>query len=1382
PLTPIQRWFFATYGPLAHFNQSVVLELTAELDQSALAVAMTELVANHSALRMRFALVAGEWCQEIAPVEQAELLSRCDVSELPGASRLAAMARAASGAQTNLDLAHGPLLRAVLFDHGAGQRPSLMIAIHHLAVDGVSWRILLGDLETAYHQARSGTAPVVLEPASNSAAHWAHRLAAHVHLGGLDDDLAYWSTVPREALPGLPRSRTGANTAGSIRSVSVRLGREDTAALLHRIPGVYRTQINDVLLSALGRVLSRWTGRERVLIALEGHCREDILEGVDLSRSVGWFTTQFPVALTLPTGPHGADWGLVLTSIKEQLRAVPHRGLSYGALRYLSAEDSPARPLRDDAQPQICLNYHGQWDMAPDSGELYRSWSGALAPDHDPDSIRPYLLDVTGVVTGGELELGWTYSENLHDESTIARLASEMVQALHEIVAHCLQPSAGGCTPSDFPLVTLSQDQVDRIAGDGRSVEDIYPLTPLQAGMVFHSLLGTGSAGYLDQIQLHLAQVRDPEALGAAWQRVVDRTPLLRSSVVWDGVDEPVQVVHRGVVLPTVFHDWRGLAQAHRSRELELATEAERAIGVDLGAAPLTRLLIAVLPGEEVQLVWTAHHVMLDGWSMAAVFAEVCEQYAGIVHGHAPTLVTRRPFRDYLHWLGEQDSRQAEEHWRAALSGFESPTPLPFDRRPSGAHRSESSETVSVELGEQDSVRLHRMAKSNGLTMNTLVQGAWALLLSRYSGADDVVFGTTVSGRPAELAGVESMVGMFINTVPTRVPVDGAQATAQWLRELQIAQIESRRFDFVSLAQIQAWCGLPVGTNLFDSMVVFENYPFESGSVIEAGLQVRAVRAIETTNFPLSLRAYLDRQLSLQLSFDPSQFDTATIERMAAHLIIVLEGISTDPHRPVRELPLLTAPERDRLVREWNATGRDVPAATLAELVQATVTRVPDAPAVISAGGVLSFAELDAQANRLAHLLLETGLGPGQLVALALPRSVQIIIAQLAVAKAGAAFLPVDPTYPAERIRFMLDDARPALMLSLTEHASGLPHRDGTAILVIDEPATLAALAALPSHTPTDAERGGILTVAHAAYVIYTSGSTGHPKGVVISHTGLAGLAAAQAEHFRARPGDRVLQFSSPSFDASILELCLSLPAGAALVVPPPGPLLGEQLARVIEEHRITHALIPPVALATIPHQLATTRLRGLTTLIVGGEACPAELAGHWAPHRRMINAYGPTESTVVATWSQPLDPTATPPIGRPIANTRTYVLDPALRPVPVGVPGELFIAGAWLAQGYLRRPGLTAECFIANPYGPPGSRMYRSGDRARWNAGGELHYLGRIDDQVKIRGFRIEPGEIENTLRCHPDVDQVAVMTVMAAGTKQLVAYVVAAGAAHLT
>ncbi|MBA2473629.1 MAG: AMP-binding protein, partial [Pseudonocardiales bacterium] len=820
-LTPIQRWWLATAACPQRFDQSWTLE---GADPGALRRALEALVEHHDAVRMRFEHADGVWRQHNAPVEPVELLRVEDLSALDDADRQAVMERVAHQDHAGFDLAAGPLLKAVLFNLGAGRRPVLLLAVHHLVVDGVSWRILLEDLDSAYRQAARGET-VRLAMKTTSFQEWAARLAEHAAAGGFNDERDHWAGVTEGCDPTLPADAGGANTIASTCDVDVRLDQEQTRALLQDVPGVYGTQVNDVLLTALGRVLSAWTGRNRVLIGLEGHGREDLFDDVDLSRTVGWFTTEFPVALDVLAD---SDLGGLLKSVKEQLRAVPRRGLGYGALRYLTE----ASGLADDLAPQVSFNYLGQFDGTDDGdgGGLVHGSHGGFRADIGPEEARDTVIDVSGRVEGRCLELVWQYSEEVHHRATVARLAEGMLAALREIIEHCAQPDAGGRTPSDFPLAGLNQTQVDRIAGDGRGVEDIYPLTPMQAGMLFHNLVDSSSGAYLDQVSLRLSGVSDPQAFGMAWQRVVDRTPILRSCVVWDGVDEPLQVVHRQAIVPTVYHDWRHLSDEGREAEQRRVLAEDLAAGMDLTEAPLTRLVIARLSDDEVLLVWTSHHILLDGWSTGAVFAEIGEEYAAIGEGRPPRLVSRRSFREYLQWLARQDQGEAEEYWRRVLTGFDAPTPLPYDRPAVEAHRAESSESVRLALPVDESHRLHEVAKRSGLTLNTVVQGTWALLLSRYSGERDVVFGTTVSGRPADLPGVEEMIGMFINTVPTRVEIQHGQDVVSWLHGLQDEQVESRRFDFVSLSRLQTWSQLPPGTNLFDSVVVFENYPIQDTS------------------------------------------------------------------------------------------------------------------------------------------------------------------------------------------------------------------------------------------------------------------------------------------------------------------------------------------------------------------------------------------------------------------------------------------------------------------------------------------------------------------------------------------------------------------------
>jgi non-ribosomal peptide synthase protein (TIGR01720 family) len=814
--------------------------------------------------------------------------------------QVAAMRAVAEEVHAGFDLATGPLLRAVLFDRGAPRRPALLVAVHHLVVDGVSWRILLDDLGAAYQQAArrpDGDGDIDLGVKTTSFQEWARRLTEHVAAGGFADERDHWTAATGRGDPSVPVDAEGANAAGSACSVTAWLSEEETRILLQEVPGVYRTQINDVLLAALGRVLSRWTGRDRVLIDLEGHGREDVLDGVDLSRTVGWFTTIYPVALDLPGGPSGAGWGDTLKSVKEQLRAVPRRGLGYGALRYLAGHDRPEHDGPHEHDPQVGFNYLGRFEWpVGDDGPFAAVPHGLAAAEH-PAEIRWHLLDVVGAIQDRRLELSWFYSDQVHRESTVRSLADDLIGALREIIEHCARPGAGGRTPSDFPLARLDQAAVDRLAGDGRAVEDIYPLTPMQAGMVYHWLSHGEQGVYLQQVTFVLDGVTDLDVLAAAWQRVVDQTTVLRSRVVWEGVPAPVQVVDRRAAVPVSRLDWTRLPAAERSDELSRLLDGDRVAGMDIGAAPLLRLPLTRLSTTEVRVVWTFHHLLLDGWSVFQVLSDVFAAHAALAGGEqdAAPAVPRRPFGEYLRWLAGRDEREAEKYWRWTLAGFAAPTPLRYDRPPAPERGSVSASRLTVRLDETESAGLYDFARRRRLTLNTIVQGAWAVLLSRDSGERDVCFGATVSGRPADLPGADTMTGIFINTVPVRVDVPAAARAVEWLRALQAAQAHARRFDFISLPRLHALSGLSGGVDLFHTIVVVDNYPINDAAAAGHGLRVRDLRGVENTNYPLSLVVSPGERLSIELGYDPGLFDAASIERIADRLRQIMRAFVAAP-------------------------------------------------------------------------------------------------------------------------------------------------------------------------------------------------------------------------------------------------------------------------------------------------------------------------------------------------------------------------------------------------------------------------------------------------------------------------------------------------------
>ncbi|HEV2146645.1 MAG TPA: amino acid adenylation domain-containing protein, partial [Longimicrobiaceae bacterium] len=1304
-------------------------------------------------------------------------LATVDLSGLAGVARTGALEAAAGQAQRSLELARGPLLRMGWFDMGAGDPGRLLAVVHHLAVDGVSWRVLLEDLETAYAQLRRGEG-IRLPAKTASWKAWAERLAEHARSGALEAESAFWLAQGRQGVAPLPLDdAAGENILARGRSVEVRLSEEETEALLREVPAAYRTRVDEVLLCALAGALRRWTGERRVRIGLEGHGREEeVVGGVDLSRTVGWFTAAYPVVLELPESP---EPGAALKAVKEQLRAVPGRGIGYGLLRYLGGSEAAAE-MGGAGEAEVGFNYLGQFDQTV-SGEAFFAFApeSAGAPA-DGGAPRPHRLEVSGSVQDGRLELQIGYAAGVHRSETIECLAEWYAEELRGLIAHCRSPEAGGYTPGDFPLAGLDQAALDALLGSGRGVEDVYPLSPLQEGMLFHALYAPGSGVYVGQFGFVLEGPLDAQALERAWRGAVARHEALRAGFVWEGLPRPVQVVRREATPPFRREDWRGLDDAERQARLERYLEADRAAGIDPGRAPLMRLALFRMGDEEHQLVWTHHHLVLDGWSLSLLFRDVLTIYGADTRGERAELKVAGRFRDYLAWLQRQDLARAEDFWRAHLAGFTSPTPLPLRHAAPGAGVERAGEAW-LRLPPERTRALREQAWKREVTLSTLVQGAWGLLLSRYAGEEDVLFGATVAGRPAELPGVEEMVGLFINTLPVRVWAGGADGVTLggWLRTLQEEQLRTREHEYSPLVQVQQWSELPAGEALFESLVVFENYPMDEG-VGDAlpGLRVRGNLSVEHTNYPLLLTAVPGERLTLQLRYDRGRAGAESVERMMEHLDAVLETMAADPDRLLDEVSLLRGAERVQVLEAWNATAAALPRACVHELFAEQVERTPHASALVCGGEPVSYAELAGRAARLAHHLRRLGVGPEARVALCLERGPDLVAGMLAVLHAGAAYVPIDEHAPPERVREILADAGCLQLLTHAAWTGALPERlpTGAGPLRLDDPAVAAAIACLPGTPPAVAGDPEQL-----AYVIYTSGSTGRPKGVAVPHRAVVRLVRGGG-FFPFGPDERIAQVSNPAFDAVTFEVWGALLHGAALVLFPAGPLSLEELGATIREREVTTLWLT----AGLFHRMVDENLEGLSglrQLLAGGDVLsPAHVrrVREAHPALRLINGYGPTENTTFTcchTVAEPVAAGAPVPIGRPVGNTRVYVVDAHGAPAGVGLPGELYAGGAGVARGYLGDAARTAERFVPDSYsGEAGARLYRTGDRVRWRAEGVLDFLGRTDAQVKVRGFRVEPGEIEAALREQAGVrEAVVVAREDAPGEKRLAAYLVA-------
>ncbi|WP_454674050.1 amino acid adenylation domain-containing protein [Achromobacter pestifer] len=1350
-LLPIQAEFFRQAMPVReHWNQAVLLTPSEPLDESALRTALVQLVNHHDSLRLRFYEACQGWTQryaeDAAPSDLLWTAQAADADELN---------RQCDAAQRSLKLSQGPLLRALAV-HMADGSVRLLLVAHHLVVDGVSWRILLEDLQAAYQAARQGR-QIALPAKTAHYAEWTGYVA------GLRDQMApaerqYWQTVAADTAgsrgPAWLREAKGQpGLEGEREQLGFTLDAATTQALLRQAPLAYRTQINDILLTALGRVLAE--GADPVRIDIEGHGREAGSEAPDMSRTVGWFTTLYPVLLDV-----GGEPAQALKRVKESLRAVPRNGLSYGPLH--GASHQPAAVL---------FNYLGQFDGSFNDG----GWQPAgQAPGATMDAGAPlwHALSVEGQVYDGRLAISLGFSGQRLPRARVQALADAYRDTLNDLIAHCaLGPQ--GVTPSDFPLARLTQSQLDTLPMPAARVEDLLGLTPMQAGMLFHTQFDPQGQAYVMQLRADIGGL-DPERFRMAWNQALACHPALRSGFFAHGGDW-LQWVARDAVLPWTTQDGRGVPQAGRDAWIDGLALAEREAGFDLAEPPLMRCALLRTTEDGWTFLWTCHHLLLDGWSASRLLGDVLRAYQGA----ALTAPVVR-YRDYLTWRDTRDAAATQQFWESETRPLDEPTYLApvLGGGDADAPATGHAEWVQVLDGVRTDA-LTRLARESRVTLNTVLQTGWALVLHRLLGRDVVAFGATTSGRPAGLPGAQDMLGLFINTLPVVVHNAPGDSVADSLRAQQSRHTAAREHEHAPLHQVQRWAGSG-GQALFDTLLVFENFPIDAAlrDAEPAGLRLGEVAMRSGNHYPLTVRVLLDAAagqapvLRLEYLYDPRRVAAQAAERIAGAYAQVLQALAANSGAALGDIGLAEADAAwGKISGVTDSFAGHTPANAVTSVLARYLEQVRDrplAPALRDAEQAWSYGELDGRARVLAQALRARGVGPESRVAVLAERSCASVLGLLAAWHAGAAFVPLDPHLPAERLAFQLRDSGAAALLAHTapDWAQGVP------VLGFKVEGDAQAPDSLPP----------LPHPAQAAYLIYTSGSTGTPKGVVVSHGALANYAEAVAQRFGAAPAASMAMVSTVAADLGHTVLFGALCQGselhlldARLAFDPDG------FAEYMHAHRIEALKIVPGHLQALLAAAQPARVLPLRWLACGGESLSGALLEQiraLRPECQVFNHYGPTETTVgaIAGRAEPLADGRVP-LGQPLAGLRAYVLDAALQPMPAGLAGDLYLAGAGVARGYQGRPGLTADRYVADPF-VAGDRMYRSGDRVSRLPDGRLLFLGRGDDQVKIRGYRVEPGEVAQALRQMTGVAQAEVLALPAVdGRLQLHAYV--AGAA---
>ncbi|MBC2639974.1 MULTISPECIES: non-ribosomal peptide synthetase [unclassified Rhodococcus (in: high G+C Gram-positive bacteria)] len=1364
PLTPAARFLLDRVRDIDRYAQAVVVELPPGMDAERLGRVIGAVVDRHDALRTRLVRRSDGTALLIANPVGAPLPDGT-IRRVPLPDPADAVQRTRDeyeAAARRLNPALGVMMQCVWLDPGPDTRGRLLLVAHHLVIDGVSWRILIGDLAAAEAQT------LTLPPIGTSLRRWSHGLIEQARRPALRSELTFWRDVTGGDEPSL-----GARPLDARRDVNSTVSRIHTAvpathSVLTDLPAAFHCDVNDALLTALALALAQWQ-RSRgqsptvPVIRLEGHGREEsILPGADVSRTVGWFTSIFPIRLDLSgvdldaAFAGGRSASAAVTAVKEQLRAVPGKGLGYGLLRYFG--DAAARQLGERPEGQIAFNYLGRLDIAGTGTEWRPVRDGtAVFSSAEPSMPVTALIDITASTTDGVLDTTFAFPADAIASEDVQALADLWVRALTALAAVARSPHGSGLVPSDLPLVSVDRADIEAWEREHPGLLDVWPLTPLQSGLLFHAALaGSDADPYAMQVILTLSGLIDPERLRNACTAVLAGHANLRTAFVRDGRGVPVQLV-----LDEVPLRWQHIDVTDSDAERVL--RADRTTRFDMAAPPLIRFALLSRGPHRAELAITAHHIVLDGWSMPVLLRELFTAYRdGEIRTEPPD---SSPYREFLEWLAAKDIETSARAWASALDGVTEPA--------APEERTVVTSAAVLELSEDDTAALTARATELGITLSTAVQAAWGIVLGQTTGRDDVVIGATVSGRPPELAGVEGAVGLFVNTVPVRIPLDPDAEAATLLTRLQADHVRLLEHHYLGLADIQRAVGV---APLFDTLVAFESYPVDRTAQSETvdGVALDAVRAHDSSHYTVTLAATVAGTLRLTANCRSPRYDgNALLARMGR----ALDHIARNPHQAVGRFDLLGEAEKHRVLRTWNATDVPVPRVTLVDLFDAQVARSPAAVAMVFGADPLTYAEFDAQANRLARHLVARGVGPETVVGVSIPRSPRLLVALYAVLKAGGAYVPVDPEHPFAHRALVVDSAAPALLLTSGNHTAP----DGVTVLDLD----LLDVSGYDPAPVTDSVRHSPLHPANAAYVIFTSGSTGRPKGVTVTHAMMVNQFRWAQTQTPLDGSDAVLHKTPLTFDISAWELFWPLQTGARVVIAEPGGHRDPRyLARIVERESITTLHFVPSMLEAFVEQCGRRTPATLRRVFSAGESLSTATASRFTEHSTaaLFNWYGPCEAA--AATSEPFDGNdfgSSVALGRPVQNIRTYVLDSRLRPVPVGTRGELYLAGT-LARGYAGRPDLTAERFLADPYDGRGGRMYRTGDAVRWNDTGRLEYLGRTDFQIKLRGQRIEPGEIEAALTSDPAVTQAAVIVQRHPDSgDRLIAYLVAAESEYL-
>lgn len=1394
PAGPVQKWFFNNnHVNLHRFNQSFLFTIDSGVTTKQLQQALDAVYEHHDLLRARFKKIDGQYIHMVPKMTGSfPLLS----AELPLSAPDAIREKFHEMVQ-KINIFEGPLCGAVHIQKPDGN--FLYMVIHHLVVDTVSWRILSEDLRTSLAGIQQNE-KIELPQKTTSFRRWLDKLNEYSDSGSLLKEVHYWRNVVGEVNLPIPLDYSdGENLAKFTKEALTKISSRQTGSLLRDVPVAYNTRINDILLTAVGSVLTRWIGSDHILLNLEGHGREELFDDVDVSRTTGWFTSIFPVKLVIH---ENASISQRIKSVKEQLRSIPENGFGYGILRYL-ADTEIAETMVPQKEAEISFNYLGQFDTRKDGGIFRMIMERSLMPsDHGVENNRDHKMDIIAFIAEEELNIGIFYSSSLHESSTVNTLLSDIVKELDGIIEHCLSDNSGGLTPSDFPMANLTQDELDHME-DASGVADIYPMTPVQQGLLFHTLLEQGV--YVTQFHWSIQGDLNREAFLEAWRRVLERHEALRASFWWNRNDKDLQIVHKHVDFPHQILDWRNLSDEEQKRNFNKLLKDDRSTGYDLKSAPLMRIYMVREHDNSYRVLWSHHHIIIDGWCLGLIFKDLFESYVAISHNREPVLENPVPYRNHVRNLFSSDIRLAEEFWKKNMAGFEAPTKLQFLGQSGGNEYRTIQHVLSPSLSES----LRSFARNNNLTLNTIIQGSLAILLSRYTWNEDITFGMVSSGRGAES---EKIVGLMLNTLPLRLQISPDEKIKDYLERVQQLTLQVREYEYASLTDIRSWAGLGGTDPLFEIILAFENYPLDRAAMNQLdGLTLGEFEWVEQPNYGLSIAVIEEKSIVIQASYHTGILTDSNANQFMEHLLNINSRI-LNPDSKIRDIKILNDSEMKTLTGTWNNTLRPLPISPRSnteklflDTFHENVNTYPDRVAVRFEEESLSYQSLDELSTDIARTLISLKVEKNDFIGMLLNRGIHAPAVMIGIWKAGCAYLPIDPTYPEERIESMLDQTGVSIIITQNSVLQNL--KEDTEVLLNRSIITLDPILenrsligrlffqgihnvfALEDRLQTAPPLTAVLLrVDDPAYAIFTSGTTGKPKGIINTQGNVANLIQWAKTGIPSIVKGGVTQFASFSFDVSVAEIYPPLALGSSISI-----LSQEQRTslpaymELLQKHKIKITSIPPALLYQLIDLIEETPSRKeffseVEQVICGGDALLTREVQRWqslfGSSPAILNVYGPTETTVLSSsYPVPFPVETNRPVvllGTPIDNTKFYIVDKTENLCPVSVVGEISIAGAGVARGYMNDPERNTKKFYTDPYGDESLRIYQTGDLGRWTPDGLLEFLGREDHQVKIRGFRVEPAEIQSILMDHDDVNECLILAhAKGESEKQLVAYI---------